>query len=217
MTAPIVTVRGEAELEVPPDLARLWFTLHGSGPDARTVWAQLAEGAEKLNPVLDQHESAIEDRATVGAHVGPVFHPRSKTKITGYRGSQDTRVVVHDFDVLSPLLLAIADFPNGQVGGPHWSLRRDNPAHREVRLAAIEDARIRATDYASAFGGRISELIEVSDLEIGGGGPQPMMAAGLARAGGPSAADDIELDLEPQRQRVYGRVNVRFALASVTI
>ncbi len=215
MTTPIVTVRGEAELEVPPDLAGLRVALHGSGPDARAVWAELSKTGGELGRMLDEHAAAIEERATTGAHVSPVFGRRSQSKITSYRGSQHTRVVLHDFEALSPLLLAIADLPNGQVVGPDWSLRRDNPAYREARLAAIEDARARAADYAAGFGGRVAELIEISDTEAGYGGPQPV-AMFAARAGG-AAADQIELDLEPQPQQVSGQIVVRFGLASVSL
>ncbi|MFC7620343.1 SIMPL domain-containing protein [Microlunatus sp. GCM10028923] len=214
MSAPMVTVRGEAELEVPPDLAELRITLHGSGAEAKSVYAELSRSGAGLTEVLDRYAAAIEERATVGAHVGPVFHRRSQTKITGYRGSQHTRVVVHDFEALSPLLLAVAELPNGQADGPTWSLRRDNPVFREARLAAIDDARSRAADYAAGFGGRIAELLEISDLEEGFGGARPM--AMYARGGGP-VSDEIELDLEPQPQRVSGRITVRFGLAAVSV
>jgi uncharacterized protein YggE len=216
MTTPIVTVRGEAEVEVPPDLAGLRITLHGSGSDARAVWAELSRTGEQLTGLLDQHAAAIEERATTGAHVSPVFGKRGQGKITGYRGSQHTRVVLHDFDALSPLLLAIAELPNGAVDGPDWSLRRDNPAYRQARLAAIEDARARAADYAAGFGGRVAELIEISDTEGGGyGGPRPM--AMFARAGGGPTADQLDVDLEPQSQQVTGHIVVRFGLASVSL
>ncbi len=215
MTTPIVTVRGEAELEVPPDLAGLRITLHGSGQDARAVWAELSKTGADLGRMLDEHAAAIEERATTGAHVSPTFGRRGQGKITGYRGNQHTRVVLHDFEALSPLLLAIADLPNGQVDGPDWSLRRDNPAYREARLAAIEDARARAADYAAGFGGRVAELIEISDTEGGYGGPRPV--AMFARAGGGPTADQVEVDLEPQPQQVSGQIIVRFGLASVSL
>lgn len=214
MTTPIVTVRGEAELDVPPDLAELRITLHAAAADARAVFAELARSGSGLTEVMDTHTAAIEERATTGAHVGPVFHRRSQTKITGYRGSQHTRVVVHDFDALSPLLLAVVELPNGQVDGPYWSIRPDNAVYREARLAAIEDARSRAADYAAGFGGRIAELLEISDLEEGFSGPRPM--AMYARAAG-GMADEVELDLEPQPQRVTGRITVRFGLAAVSV
>lgn len=215
MTTPIVTVRGEAEVEVPPDLAGLRITLHGSGSDARAVWAELSRTGEQLTALLDQHAAAIEERATTGAHVSPVFGKRGQGKITGYRGSQHTRVVLHDFDALSTLLLAVADLPNGQVDGPDWSLRRDNPAYREARLAAIEDARSRAADYAAGFGGRVAELIEISDTEGGYGTAQTVPL--FARGGGGPTADQFEVDLEPQPQQVTGQITVRFGLASVSV
>ena|SRR5215207_7080015 len=98
MTTPIVTVRGEAQLEVPPDLATL----------ARS--------------------------STSGLHIAPIFSRRGGTKITGYRGSFSTQIVVHNFEMLSALIFALTPLPNSQIDGPWWSLRRDNAAFRNVRL-----------------------------------------------------------------------------------
>jgi uncharacterized protein YggE len=42
---PIVTVRGEARIEVPPDLATVSVTVHASGSSADQVRDSLAEAA----------------------------------------------------------------------------------------------------------------------------------------------------------------------------
>ena len=170
MTAPIVTVRGEAEVYGPPDLATLTCTLHASGDSAERVRGRLATGSQAVAELLGQFASALERHSSSGLHVYPEFHRRTPTRITGYRGTFSTTVVVADFEVLSELIMGLSGLPDSQLDGPWWSLRRDNPMFREVRLAAIADARRRADDYAAAFGATVAELVEVSDLDGGFGG-----------------------------------------------
>src|ERR687897_2576078 len=99
--APLVTVRGEAQLEGPPDLATVAVTLHASGESPERTRAQLAEGSVKVADLLRQFEGALERSSTSGVHVFPVFSRR--TKITGYQGTFSTQIVVADLESLSPL------------------------------------------------------------------------------------------------------------------
>ena len=85
----------------------------------------------------------------------------------------------------------------------------DNPIYREVRLAAIADARQRADDYAAAFGATVSELVEVSDLD-GGFAPMPRrMSAKMEMA---ADMGDASFAFEPAVQTVSGQVTVRFTV-----
>jgi uncharacterized protein len=211
MTAPIVTVRGEARLEGPPDLAGLSCTLHASAESAEATRAQLAGGSRAIAALLEQFAAALERTSTSGLHVSPIFNHKNPAKITGYTGTFSTSLVVSDFEALSDLVLALSALPNSQVDGPWWSLDPDNPMHRQVRLAAIADARRRAEDYAAAFGATVSELVEVSDLEGGiGGVPVRMARFGAAE----SMAADSSFSFEPALQTVTGQVTVRFTLTS---
>jgi len=211
--APLVTVRGEAQLEGPPDLATIMLTLHASADSSERTRAQLAKGSAAVADLLQRFEAALERFSTSGVRVFPIFNRRTPAKITGYQGTFSTEVVVADFESLSPLLLAFTALPNSQIDGPWWSLRPDNPMHREARLAAIADARRRADDYAAAFGTSVADLVEVSDLNTGfGGGAREMRAFAMG-----NAADDAAFEFEPARQTVSGQVTVRFSLKTVSL
>jgi uncharacterized protein YggE len=206
--APIVTVRGEARLEGPPDLATLSMTLHASGDTAAAVRTRLARGSAQIAQLVQTFGEALESSSTSGLHVAPVFTRKTPARISGYTGTFSAQLVLHDFDALSPVVLAATKLPDSQVDGPWWSLRADNPIHRQVRIAAIADARTRAADYAAAFDGTVAELIEVSDLESGFGGGGGMRAFAMAKG----SEDDRAIDFEPAQQTVSGQVTVRFAL-----
>ncbi len=207
---PAVTVRGEARLEAPPDLATFSVTVHSTGPSADAVRDELARVSAQVRVVLDTQSAAVSKFSTSGLHVAPVFGHKSGTKITGYRGSFSTSVEVHAFDALSDIVFALTPLPNSQVDGPWWSLRPENPVYREVRLAAITDARRRADDYAAAVQLTVGRLIEISDLDGGGSGPGLMRSRAFALDAAESAP---AFDFEPAVQTVSGQVTVRFALS----
>jgi len=210
--APLVTVRGEAQLEGPPDLATVALTLHASGESPERTRSQLAEGSAEVAELLRQFEAALDRSSTTGVHVFPVFNRRTPPRITGYQGTFSTQIVVADLESLSPLVLALTALPNSQVDGPWWSLRPDNAMYREARLAAIADARRRAEDYAAAFGTTVADLVEVSDLDTGFGGVREMRAFAMAKG-----AEDAAFEFEPATQSVSGQVTVRFSLKSVSL
>ena len=210
--APVVTVRGEAQLEGPPDLATLTLTLHASGDSAERTRGQLADGSVAVPKLLQQYEAAIERSSTSGVHVAPVFNRRTPTKIIGYQGTFTTQIVVSDFEFLSPLVLALTTLSNSQLDGPWWSLRADNPMYREARIAAIADARRCADDYAAAFGTTVAGLVEVSDLNTGFNGVREMRTFAMAKG-----AEDTPFEFEPATQTVSGQVTVRFSLNAVSL
>jgi uncharacterized protein YggE len=206
-SAPLVTVRGEAQLEGPPDLATVGLTLHASGDSPEATRSQLAEGSGKVAGLLAEFETAVERSSTSGVHVFPVFNRRTPPKITGYQGTFSTQIVVADLESLSALVLALTALPNSQLDGPWWSLRHDNAMYRQARLAAIADARQRADDYAAAFGTAVADLVEVSDLNTGFGGVREMRAFAVGKG-----AEDAAFEFEPATQTVSGQVTVRFSL-----
>jgi uncharacterized protein len=212
MTPPIVTVRGEAQQEVPPDLASLTVTAHASGPDAARVREILAGASRRLSELTAAHSAAIDSVRTTRLSVVPVYDHRRATRVTGYRGSFTSVVAVHDFDALSALVLALGSLPDAELDGPWWSLRPDHPAYREVRLAAIADARRRAEDYAAAFDARLTGLVEISDLDVAAVGGRDFRAFAMARDDSVPA-----FDLQPAPQTVQGQVTARFTLSDVVL
>ena len=209
MTAPIVTVRGEAQLEAPPDLAGFSVTLHAAGDTAEVTRGKLAAGSNAVAELISRFTAALERSSTSGLHVAPTFNRRTPTKITGYTGTFSATLEVADFEVLSELIMGVSRLPNSQIDGPWWSLRRNNPVHREVRLAAIADARQRADDYAAAFGATVSELVEVSDLDGGFVGGVRQMSARMEMA---ADMEEASFAFEPAVQTVSGQVTVRFTV-----
>jgi uncharacterized protein YggE len=206
---PVVTVRGEAFREVPPEIARFAVTVAARDPDRRTTLARLTERAEAVRVLIEGYGPAVERSETGDLLVRPELK-RSGERVVAYHANVTTTVTVTDFAVLGELMLRLADQPQTSVSGPWWALRPDSPVHREARRAAIGEAVARAREYAEALGARVTAMLELADTGVA---HQPMMtraAYGMAA----QAAEPPELNLDPQRQSVQASVQARFRISA---
>ena len=91
------------------------MTLHAGGDTAAAVRTRLAAGSAQIAQLVQTFREALESSSTSGLHVAPVFTRRTPARITGYRGTFSAQLVLHDFDALSPVVLAATKLP-GQPG-----------------------------------------------------------------------------------------------------
>jgi uncharacterized protein YggE len=204
MDLPVVTVRGEAFREVPPEVATFSVTASARDKDRDTTLRRLRERAAAVSAVLDG--VTTEKRETGHVQVHPELK-RGGERVSAYAGSVTTSVTVTEFESLGELMLRLAELDQTSVAGPWWQLRPGSRAGAEVRKAAITDALAKAHEYAEAVGAEVHGLIEIAD-DGAGGGVQPMMARAAAYDTGTP-----ELDVEPQAQIVSAAVVVRVAIS----
>ena len=144
MAEPVVRVRGQAQLEVPPDLATVSCTVHRSGGSSAEVEAELAAVSQQLSEAVQTYSSVLEAHSISGLHVSPVFGPDPGTTVSGHRGTLTTDLVVADFDALAAIVFVLARIPDSQLDGPYWSLRHDNrlgkPADVATCITLVEAA-----------------------------------------------------------------------------
>jgi len=207
--APQVQVRGEALLQVEPEVADVWVTVRVRARDRQTALERCQAVQEQVTAVTAGAGDAVEsvETASVSVHL----EVRDRRAPGEPVATQQTRLTVGRLDAVGDLVVALGRLDDVEVSGPVWRLRPDSPAVERARLEAVQDALHRARQYAAAFGGRLTALLEVSDAGMGGGGLR--VAAGMA----PMArfeSSEIQLDLAPPHQEVHGAVEVRFAMST---
>lgn len=216
--APRLAVRGEAHLEVDPEIARIGITVSARGTDRRDALADLTRRNATVIDLVKTYGEAVERVETGSFSITPELTKRGKgERVRTYHGRVHITAELSDFTALGELTTRVADLDLTHVDGPWWSLRPDSPSHRRARQEAVKEAVQRAREYAEALGTALAALVEIADIGADnapyppfGGGPA---APGMARAaygGAPEAA--APLDLEPQRQTVYAQVNARFTM-----
>src|SRR5215469_2105839 len=200
---PVISVRGQATLEVEPEIALVWVVVMARDADRRKAVDLLAGRSGRVADMIKGYGEAIEKLESQPVNVQPVFKDgRIWEKVSGYLARAGFTVTVRDFAVLGDLVAGLAGADMVTVTGPDWQLRPDSPVYRAARLAAAKDATRRAGEYAEAFGGRISGLVEAADSGLMGDTGHPrLMAASRALSAG-ATAETPEFDFDPAMQTV---------------
>jgi uncharacterized protein len=215
---PVISVRGAAVLEVEPEIAVVWVTVMARDRDRRRAVAALADRTNRITAQIKGYGEAVEKLDSGRVSVAPEFKEgKPRERIAGYVAQANLTATIANFDVLGDLVAGLADQDMVAVGGPDWRLRPGSPVHREARLAAAEDATQRAREYAEAFGGTITGLVEGADtgLLMAQAQPQRMVArAGALAASGVRQESTPEFDFEPATQTVTAQVDARFTMTA---
>ncbi|MFJ8583222.1 SIMPL domain-containing protein [Streptomyces sp. NPDC093595] len=216
--APRVAVRGEAHLEVDPEVARIAITVGARGKDRRSALEDLTRRNTAVTDLVKTYGDAVEKLETGSFSISPELSGHGKgERVRAYHGRVHLTAELTDFTALGELTTRLADLELTRVDGPWWALRPDSPAHGEARRQAVREAVQRAREYADALGTRLAALVELADLGAENTSPYPALPG--TRAGAPRMAFAAEateaapaLDLEPQRQTVTAQVNARFTM-----
>jgi uncharacterized protein YggE len=216
---PVISVRGEATLEVEPEIAVVGVTVQARDRDREKVLRRLADRNKQVTGLIKGYGEAVEKLESGSVSVRPELKDkRAGERVSGYLAQASTQVTIRDFTVLGELIMSLADAELVTVDGFWWALRPGSPVYREARLAAARDATVRAGEYAEAFGGLLGDLLEAADSGLLTGQVRsdrwafsgPRAAAG--RASGKAEPDQPELGLEPEKQTVSAQVQARFAM-----
>lgn len=214
--APRIAVRGEARLEVDPEIARIGVTVASRGKDRRAALDDLTRRNATVLELIKTYGEAVERLETGAFSISPELKEKGRgERVHAYHGRVHITAELTDFTALGELTTRLADLELTRVDGPWWALRPDSPAHRRARQQAVREAVQRAREYAEALGTRLAALVELADIGAEDARPLAPAAPGGRMRSMAYAAEDTAaapLDLEPQRQRVYAQVNARFTM-----
>jgi uncharacterized protein len=215
---PVLAVKGEAVVEVDPEIARIEVSVAAVGSDQAKTLQLLNERAAAVDKVLAGYRDAIEKTETRGVRVSPQLTSRAtRGQPMNYHGAVYHAITVTGFDRLGELMAQLSEQDQNEVGGPWWALRAGSPVHGRVRVAAVRDAVRRARDYAAALGSELSGLVEVADSRLLSDSRGQAEVIGQHSARLPhrvraSAPEDFSIDLVPAKQVVRATVEARFTI-----
>ncbi|MEU9434334.1 SIMPL domain-containing protein [Streptomyces sp. NPDC048252] len=214
---PLLTVRGEADLEVDPEIARIGITLTARGRDRRTTLDDLTRRNTTALDLLKSYGDAVENLSTGTISLTPELAPRGRgERVRTYHGTIHLTAELTDFTTLGELTTRLADLDLTRIDGPTWELRPTSPVHRQARQQAVREAVQRADEYAEALGTTVAALLELADTGTAGGRPRSAFDRRAVRFS--MAATDADttapepLDLEPQRIQVRAEVRAQFTM-----
>jgi uncharacterized protein YggE len=204
-----ITVTGVGTVSVVPDAVRFNATVSALASTNAAALSSAGKSAASVRAVLKDKGIAIKDIRSANISVYPEYNwtQESGTKITGYRASQSFEVLVRTASKAGTIIEAVvtAGGDNVQLGGVIPVTLNPATASEEARVAAVANAKSKASSYAKLLGTSIGKVLSLEEQSSPiYSSPFPMAKAGAADAA------TVEIDLGEQDMTVT--ITVRWAL-----
>ena len=163
----LISVTGEAELQVKPDMATISF---GVETQSETAQAAQQANASKMSAVVNALSAkgiAKDDIQTSNFSLYPVYEwqgdKEGKQVLTGYRCNNSVVVRIKNIGNIGPIIDAATVAGANSIGGIRFGVLDPKP-HQDALLAqAVKNARAKADIMAEAAGVNIVSVHKISD------------------------------------------------------
>lgn len=176
-----ITVTGQGEASMPPNIATISFTVEHT---ESTVGAAQQKTTERVNAALSHLEDGgIEkkDIRTVSYNIYPLYEQKAcgcdgrgrctpcdaGGKIANYRVSHSVEVKVRDIDKAGALIGGLGEIGVQNLSGPTLALDEPNAGYNAARAQAIIDAKRQAEELAGQLGVRLGRIVNFSESSPG--------------------------------------------------
>ena len=200
-----ITVTGHGTVKVTPDVADLWLGVQTTAKTGDAAMSTIETKSRDLVNRLKELGIAAEDIQTSGLSLYPNYGQNGRT-INGYTASVDVSVRVRQIDRIGEQLDSIQALVGDEltIGGISFSYEDPEAVLEQARIAALENARARAGQYAAAAGTEVGEIVKIVETPAGGPIPYAMDMAAPEGEG--------RLAIEPGSQELVVDVSVVFAM-----
>jgi len=174
-----ITVTGQGQVEVVPDMATITLGVSQQAQSAGQALALVSAVSKKLFIRLDQAGIAARDMQTSNLNLHPLYSNNSSSsneppKIIGFSASNMITIRVRELASLGQILDQVAEDGANEFNGLRFGLQVPEPLEEAARVAAVKDGLARAALLADAAGVVLGPVLTISE---GGGRAAPVMMA----------------------------------------
>ncbi len=188
-----VTVQGSGQATLPPDVARVSFTVENTSAAVADAQAATTKQANAALEYVKGQGVAEKDVKTLSYNISPQYsYPNPcvpgalcpdynrAPKVTGYQVSETIQVTMRDLSAVGTLLGGLGKLGVQNVNGPAFALDDATAGYDAARADAIAKAKAQATLLAKQLGVSLGKIVNFS--ESSGGYPYPMYSMGMGGA-----------------------------------
>lgn len=179
-----ITVQGTGQATLPPDVARITFTVQHSAAAVADAQTKTINQTNLAITYLKEQGIADKDVRTLSYNISPEYsYPNpcqpgmicpayvNSPKITGYQVSESIQVTVRDLSAVGTILGGLGNLAVQNVSGPNFALDDSTAGYAAARADAIEKARTQAELLAKQLDVRLGKIVNFSESSNGGGYP----------------------------------------------
>jgi uncharacterized protein YggE len=194
----LVTVTGEGQVNVTPDLAVIRAGITTRAKAAREASEANAKAMTPVMATLKEAGIAEQDIQTSRLSLQPFreARPNELDRLAGFQASNQLTIKVRDLNKISDIIDRMVSAGANDVSGVNFVVSTPSKALDQAREQAVADARRKAEIYARAANVRLGAAVSIA--EEGSAAPGPIMAQRMSAA----AATPISIGEETQRVSV---------------
>jgi uncharacterized protein YggE len=204
--ATIVTT-GEGKVALPPDRAVVSLGIYSQSATAARASSENGVKQQEVLEALHTLGFTDADIQATRFSVSPQYDYEHSDTLTGYRAQADVKVYVAKLDQLGALIDAVLGAGGSEIDEIVFVSDSASIARNRALTEALQQARRDAATLASASGGQLGELIEVSTI------PPPSGPSGLLTLQPGSVVSRYAM-IAPMDVTVSVMVYARWSLAS---
>ena len=211
----VITVSGEGDASVAPDLAILNFSVVRLDKTARAALNANTEAMAAVIAAMKKHGIESRDLQTAGFSIDPQYDylqnadgSQKPPQFRGYQVNNALTVRVRDLSKLGEIMDEAVTMGVNQGGSVSFANADTKPVIAEARKAAMADALTKAKALTEAAGVKLGRIISISE---GSAMPRPMPVMAMAAK---SASDmaSAPVPVEAGENAYHASVNVTIAL-----
>ncbi|OYV26777.1 MAG: hypothetical protein B7W98_02950, partial [Parcubacteria group bacterium 20-58-5] len=178
-----ITVQGSGKATLPPDVARVSFTVQNTAAAVADAQAATTKQANAAIDFVKGQGVADKDVSTLSYNISPQYSYRScptgvlcpnSPTVTGYQVSETIQVTVRDLTAVGALLAGLGKLGVQNVNGPNFTLDDTSAGYDAARADAITKAKTQADLLAKQLGVHLGKIVNFS--ESSGSYPSPVYA-----------------------------------------
>lgn len=209
-----ISVSGTGRVNVDPDTADVVLGVETTNASLETAQTEVSENLASVTQVLTDAGVAAEDIVTSSYNIYPVpeyDRDGNYEGVSGYQVSATLTVTIRDIDQVGAILdAAVGSGATGVFGISFYFADPAVPAS-EARRLAVEDARAKAEEYATASGVAITGVYSIVERSA----PDPVardVDFSQAAADAAPSAEALPVPISPGQSEIRVDVDIVFEI-----
>lgn len=200
-----IDVTGEGIVKVVPDEVTINIRVENTGENTQTLKKQNDATISEVLKFLKQMKIADKDVRTEYMNLTKSYDYNTKTYT--FAANQSLSIKLRDMGKYEQVMKGLLDTGINRIDGVEFSSSNKEALESQARKKAVENAHMKAKEYASALNQTVGKAISISEFR-NSVGPRPeykMMTMDSAEAGGGQT-------IAPGEMEIRTTINVSFLL-----
>ena len=200
-----VNVTGEGIVKVVPDEVTVSVRVENTGENTKVLKEQNDVAINEVLKFLKKMGIADKDIMTEYINVNKNYDYNTKTY--SFSANQSLSVKLRDLKKYEELMKGLMDSGINRIDGVNFSSSKEEELESQARIKAVQNAKMKATEYAGALNQTIGKAALISEYR-NTIGPQPMYKSAMMSDESGSGQQTIA----PGEMEIHTTINVSFYL-----